>query len=149
LEIAGVIILITSAGGAYGAMIQHSGIGKAISVTTRQFEVHYLLLAWVIAAVMKIAQGSGTVAMITSSAIMATLIGPGVTLPYHPVYIFLAIGFGSMFISWMNDSGFWVVTRMSGFTEKEGLQTWTFLLATIAVAGLFQVMLLSWLLPLV
>jgi GntP family gluconate:H+ symporter len=49
----------------------------------------------------------------------------------------------------MNDSGFWVVTRMSGFTEKEGLQTWTFLLATIAVAGLFQVMLLSWLLPLV
>jgi GntP family gluconate:H+ symporter len=49
----------------------------------------------------------------------------------------------------MNDSGFWVVARMSGFTEKEGLQTWTVLLATIALVGLLQVMLLSWLLPLV
>jgi GntP family gluconate:H+ symporter len=149
LEIAGVIILITGAGGAYGAMIQHSGIGKAISLATQKFSVPYILLAWIIAAVMKIAQGSGTVSMITSAAIMAALIGPGVNLPYHPVYIFLSIGFGSMFISWMNDSGFWVVTRMSGFTEKEGLRTWTFLLAIIALVGLLQVMLLSSILPLV
>lgn len=149
LEIAGVIILITSAGGAYGAMIQHSGIGKAISLTTEKFSVHYILLAWIIAAVMKIAQGSGTVSMITSAAIMAALIGPDVNLPYHPVYILLSIGFGSLFISWMNDSGFWVVTRMSGFTEKEGLQIWTVLLAIIALVGLLQVLLLSWILPLV
>jgi GntP family gluconate:H+ symporter len=149
LEIGGVIILITSAGGAYGAMIQHSGIGDAISLTTQKFNVHYLLMAWIIAVVMKTAQGSGTVSMITSSAIMAALIGPEVRLPYHPVYILLSIGFGSMFISWMNDSGFWVVARMSGFTEKEGLQTWTFLLAIIALVGLVQVMFLSWILPLV
>jgi GntP family gluconate:H+ symporter len=149
LEIGGVIILITSAGGAYGAMIQHSGIGNAISIATQKFNVHYILLAWIIAAVMKTAQGSGTVSMITSAAIMAALIGPEYNLPYHPVYILLSIGFGSMFIAWMNDSGFWVVARMSGFTEKEGLQTWTFLLATIALVGLLQVMLLSWLLPLV
>ncbi len=149
LEIAGVIILITSAGGAYGAMIQHSGIGKAISLTTQKFDVPYILLAWIIAAVMKIAQGSGTVSMITSAAIMAALIGPNANLPYHPIYILLSIGFGSLFISWMNDSGFWVVTRMSGFTEKEGLQTWTVLLAIIALVGLLQVMLLSWILPLV
>lgn len=149
LEIGGVIILITSAGGAYGAMIQHGGIGKAISLATQKFSVHYILLAWIIAAIMKIAQGSGTVSMITSAAIVAALIGPELNLPYHPVYILLSIGFGSMFISWMNDSGFWVVTRMSGFTEKEGLQTWTLLLAIIAVVGLLQVMLLSWILPLV
>ncbi len=149
LEVGGVIILITSAGGAYGAMIQHSGIGNAISLATQKFNVHYILLAWIIAAVMKIAQGSGTVSMITSAAIMAALIGPEFSFPYHPVYILLSIGFGSMFISWMNDSGFWVVARMSGFTEKEGLQTWTFLLAIIALVGLLQVMLLSWILPLV
>jgi GntP family gluconate:H+ symporter len=149
LEIGGVIILITSAGGAYGAMIQHSGIGNAISLATQKFNVHYILLAWMIAAVMKIAQGSGTVSMITSAAIMAALIGPEFNLPYHPVYILLSIGFGSMFISWMNDSGFWVVVRMSGFTEKEGLQTWTLLLAIIALVGLLQVMLLSWIFPLV
>lgn len=147
LEIGGVIILITSAGGAYGAMIAHSGIGKAIGLATQGFNVHYILLAWVIAAVLKIAQGSGTVSMISSAAIMASLIGPDVQLPYHPIYILLAMGFGSLFVSWMNDSGFWVVVRMSGFTEKEGLQTWTFLLAVISLVGLIQVLFLSWLFP--
>ena len=68
LEIAGMIILITSGGGAYGAMIKHSGIGEAIKIATANFQVHYLFLAWIIAAVMKTAQGSGTVAMITTSS---------------------------------------------------------------------------------
>ena len=149
LEVGGIIILITSAGGAYGAMIQHSGIGDAIRMATEGFKMHYILLAWMISSVFKIAQGSGTVAMITSSAIMAALLGPEPQLPYHPIYILLSIGFGSLFISWMNDSGFWVVVRMSGFSEKEGLQTWTFLLAIIAVVGLLQVLFLSWLFPLV
>ncbi|NND32853.1 MAG: gluconate transporter [Saprospiraceae bacterium] len=149
LEVAGIIILITSAGGAYGAMIKHSGIGDAIGLATEGFNVHYIVLAWLIAAVMKIAQGSGTVAMITAAAIMAALIGTEAQLPYHPIYILLSIGFGSLFISWMNDSGFWVVTRMSGFTEKEGLQVWTFLLAIIALVGLFQLLLFSWIFPLV
>lgn len=149
LEVGGIIILITSAGGAYGAMIKHSGIGDAINLATAGFHVHYIILAWMIAAVMKIAQGSGTVSMITSAAIMAALIGPEPQLPYHRIYILLSIGFGSLFISWMNDSGFWVVVRMSGFTEKEGLQTWTFLLAIIALVGLLQVLLLSWIFPLV
>jgi GntP family gluconate:H+ symporter len=149
LEVAGVIILITSAGGAYGAMIQHSGIGNAISLATAGLNVHYILLAWLIAAVMKIAQGSGTVSMITTAAIMAALIGAEFRLPYHPVYILLSIGFGSLFVSWMNDSGFWVVARMSGLTEKEALQTWTLLLAIISLVGLLQVLFLSWLFPLV
>jgi GntP family gluconate:H+ symporter len=149
LEIAGVIILITSAGGAYGAMIKHSGIGDAISLTTAGFNVNYILLAWMIAAAMKIAQGSGTVSMIATAAIMAALIGPNEQLPYHPVYILLSIGFGSLFISWMNDSGFWVVARMSGFTEREALQTWTVLLGILALVGLFQVLLMSWIFPLV
>lgn len=149
LEVAGVIILITSAGGAFGAMIQHSGIGNAISLSTQGFNVHYILLGWIIGAVMKIAQGSGTVSMITSSAIMAALIGPEFQLPYHPVYILLSIGFGSLFISWMNDSGFWVVARMSGFTEKEALRTWTFLLAILSLVGLVEVLLLAWIFPFV
>ncbi len=148
LEIAGIIILITSAGGAFGAMIKHSGIGDAIALATESFHIHHLLLAWIIAAVMKTAQGSGTVSMITSSSIMFALIGTGTDLPYHPIYILLAIGFGSTFISWMNDSGFWVVAKMSGFTEKEALQTWTVTLAVISVVGLAQVMLVAWILPL-
>jgi gluconate:H+ symporter, GntP family len=149
LEVAGIIILITSAGGAYGAMIQHSGIGNSINEMLENFHMPYLLLAWIIAAVMKIAQGSGTVAIITSSAIMAALIGQETQLPYHPIYILLSIGFGSLFISWMNDSGFWVVSRMSGFTEKEGLKTWTLLLAILALVGLTEVLIFSWIFPLV
>ncbi len=75
LEVGGIIILITSAGGAYGAMIKHSGIGDAISHATEGFNISYILLGWMIAAVMKIAQGSGTVSMITASAIMTAIIG--------------------------------------------------------------------------
>ena len=148
LEIAGIIILITSAGGAFGAMIKHAGIGNAIEYATQDFDVHYLLLAWFIAALMKTAQGSSTVAMITTASIMVALIGTGADLPYHPIYVLLAIGFGALVISWMNDSGFWVVAKMSGFTEKEALKTWTVLLALIGVAGLVQVMVFSTILPL-
>ncbi|MEM8890941.1 MAG: SLC13 family permease [Bacteroidota bacterium] len=147
LEIAGVIILITAAGGAFGSMIKLSGIGTAIEAATENFSIHYLLLAWFIAAVMKTAQGSSTVAMITAASIMLSLVGDGADLPYNMLYVFLAIGFGSGFISWMNDSGFWVVSKMSGFTEKEALQTWTVVLATFSLIGLVQVMIFSYVLP--
>ena len=148
LEIAGIIILITSAGGAFGAMIKHSGIGNAIEVATMGFNINYIVLAWIIAAVMKTAQGSSTVAMITTSSILVALIGDGSSLPYHPIYILMGIGFGSGFISWMNDSGFWVVAKMSGFKEKEALQTWTVVLATMAIVGLVETVLMSWIIPL-
>ncbi|WP_154852198.1 GntP family permease [Cyclobacterium xiamenense] len=149
LEIGGLIILITSAGGAYGAMIGHTGIGEAIRLSSENLQLHYIPLAWLIAAVLKTAQGSGTVAMISSAAIISALIGDGSELPYHPVYLLMAMGFGSLFVSWMNDSAFWVVARMSGLTEKEALKTWTFLLAIISLAGMLQVWLLSWIVPLI
>lgn len=149
LEIGGLIILITSAGGAYGAMIGQSGIGDAIKQATAGLDLHLVPLAWLIAAVLKTAQGSGTVAMISSAAIITALVGNNFDLPYHPVYLLMAMGFGSLFVSWMNDSAFWVVARMSGLTEKEALKTWTFLLAIISLAGMLQVWLLTWIIPLV
>lgn len=149
LEIAGIIILITSAGGAFGAMIKHSGIGMSIEALTQNFQISLIILAWLIAAVMKTAQGSSTVSMITSASIMLAIMGTGVDLPYHPMYILLSIGFGALFISWMNDSGFWVVAKMSGFTEKEALSTWTILLAIISLVGLAQVLVTSWIFPFV
>ena len=149
LQIAGVIILITCAGGAFGAMIRHAGIGEAVEWATSSFQINYVVLAWLIAAVMKIAQGSGTVSMITTSGIMFAIIGDGSSLEYHPIYILLAIGFGAMFISWMNDSGFWVVAKMSGFSERETLKTWSFVLAAMGLVGLVQTLIMSMLLPLV
>ena len=96
---------------------------------------------------MKIAQGSGTVSMITTSVMMAGVLTETGPLPYHPIYIFAAIGFGSLAISWMNDSGFWVVGRLSGFTEKETLKSWTVMLASVAVFGLIQTLILATILP--
>ena len=147
LSTAGVIILITSAGGAFGAMIKHSGVGRSVEALAEAMNLNYILLAWLLSSIMKIAQGSGTVAMITTSLMMAEIVGDGSALPYHPMYIFLAIGFGSFTLSWMNDSAFWVVGRLSGFTEKETLLTWTKLLGAMSVAGIAQLLLVSSIFP--
>ncbi|MEM8487337.1 MAG: gluconate transporter [Bacteroidota bacterium] len=149
LQIAGIIILITCAGGAFGAMIKLAGIADAVAWATADFQISFILLGWVTAAVMKIAQGSGTVAMITASSIMFAIIGDGSTLSYHPIYVLMAIGFGAMFISWMNDSGFWVVAKLGGFTEKETLRTWTVMLGLIGLVGLLQLLIAAAIFPMV
>lgn len=146
LETAGMIILITSAGGAFGLMLRNAGVGDAIQALVKGKEVNLILLSWVVAGVIRVAQGSATVAMLTTAAMLAPLLTPA--LPYHPVYIFLSIGFGAMICSWMNDSGFWVVGRLSGFTEKETLRTWTVIVTINSVVGLVVTMLGAWLLPL-
>jgi GntP family gluconate:H+ symporter len=146
---AAVIILITAAGGAFGAMIGHIGIGDALreQVGTSASGTVLILLAFGISSLMKISQGSTTVAVITASAIMFGVVD-GLALPYHPLYLFLAIGFGGMVFSWMNDSGFWIVGRMAGFDERETFQTWTLGFGLAGLVGLLQVLLFSQLLPL-
>jgi GntP family gluconate:H+ symporter len=148
LEMAGVIILITAAGGAFGAMIRHSGVGDVIAALARGHGLNFVLLAWGVTAVIRLAQGSATVAMVTGVGLMAAIIGDGSALPFHPIYLFLAIGFGSMIGSWMNDSGFWVVGKLSGFTERETLMTWTVLTTFVSVVGLIEVLLASFIIPL-
>jgi GntP family gluconate:H+ symporter len=139
LEVAGVIILITSAGGAYGTMIKNSGVGDSVRVMAEGSAVNYVLLAWVLSAVIRVAQGSATVAMITASSIMLSIAGP-TGFGVHTLYIFLAVGYGATILSWMNDSGFWVISRLGGLTEGETLRTWTVLLTVISIAGLVQVL---------
>ena len=148
LMTAGSIILITGAGGAYGGMIRLSGVGQCIADFAKTFEISYILLAWGITALIRIAQGSATVAMMTGAGLMASIIGGGISLSYHPCYLFLAIGFGSITLSWMNDSGFWVVQKLSGLNEKEMLKTWSLLLTVISVCGLMISLLGSVLIPL-
>lgn len=143
---AGVIILIASAGGAFGFMLKNAGVGEAIKALADGREVNLILLAWTVSAVIRIAQGSATVAMITTSAMIYPMLSEG-GLPYHPLYIYLAIGFGSKMLSWMNDSGFWTVSKLSGFTEKETLQSWTLIVSTISVTGLVLTLITAKLLP--
>jgi H+/gluconate symporter-like permease len=148
---AGVIILITSAGGAFGLMLKNAGVGEAVKalVGNDVSGTQLLLLSWVVAGVIRIAQGSATVAMLTTAAMIYPIMSGGAALPYHSVYIFMAIGFGAMICSWMNDSGFWVVGKLSGFTEKETLKTWTVALTVNSVSGLVVCLVFSKLVPLI
>jgi GntP family gluconate:H+ symporter len=143
---AGVIILIASAGGAFGAMLRHAGVGEVSAVLARHWELNLVFLGWAISAVIRVAQGSATVAMITASAILYPIV-QAERPPYHVMYVFLAIGFGSKMISWMNDSGFWTVSKLSGFTETETLKSWTVLVTVGSLVGLVQCLVLSKLLP--
>ncbi len=151
IEMAGVIILITSAGGAFGLMLRNAGVGDAIKDAAMGYQVNVVLLSWLVAAVIRVAQGSATVAMLTTSAMVFPMVDPaaGAALAFHPMYVYLAIGFGAFTCSWMNDSGFWVVNRLSGMTETETLKTWTVMLTAVSVLGLLMTMVLSWLVPLV
>ncbi len=149
LSTAGVIILITSAGGAFGLMLRNAGVGEAIQGAVAGREVNLIFLSWFVAAVIRIAQGSATVAMLTTSAMIYGIIRDGPPLPYHPLYLFLAIGFGAKMLSWMNDSGFWVIGKLSGLTEAETLKSWTVLVSTISVVGLIECLIFSKLLPFV
>lgn len=146
LEMAAAIVLITSAGGAFGAMIKLLGIGEAVQALTEGPGIDLVLLAWILAAIVRVAQGSATVAMMTSGAIMMS-VAPAAG-GVHPVYVYLAIGYGSFFCSWMNDSGFWLVSRLGGLTEREALRSWTVLVSGISVAGLVLTWIASRLLPL-
>ena len=107
----------------------------------------FLVLGFLLASVLKVAQGSGTVSMIVGSSMMAAIVTPG-ELGFHPVYLATAIGAGSMVGSWMNDSGFWIFAKMGGLTETEALKSWTLLLVVMGLVALASTMLLAWLLPL-
>jgi len=143
----GVVILITAAGASFGTMLQQTNIAARIGGLAEQFEITGLMvlpMAFFVTALIRTAQGSATVSMITSVGIFA---GMAATLPFHPVYLAMAIGCGSKPFPWMNDSGFWVINRMSGMTIRESIRSVSFLMTVMAIDGLVAVMLLAWLFP--
>ena len=143
----GVVILITAAGASFGTMLQQTNIAASIRELAEQYKITGLMvlpMAFLVTAVVRTAQGSATVSMITSGGIFA---GMAATLPFHPVYLAMAIGCGSKPFPWMNDSGFWVINRMSGMTIGETIRSVSFLMTAMAIDGLIAVMLLAWLFP--
>lgn len=134
LKQAGVVLLITGAGGAFGAVIQATNIGEVLiaGLTEGQSSTMLILcLTFGIGVLFRVAQGSGTVASITAMTIMAS-VAPSAGC--HPVYIALAALAGGNFIGHVNDSGFWVVTNLSGASVTGGLKTYTW--NTITLAGM-------------
>ncbi|MBX3442099.1 MAG: gluconate permease [Planctomyces sp.] len=146
----GLIILITAAGSAFGAMLRVAQVGDAIRELFggQSSGLAMLFLGFGISALLKVAQGSSTAAMIIASGMMPGLL-TGVDLPFDIVYLATAIGSGAMVGSWMNDSGFWIFAKMGGLTEREALCTWTPLLAALGVVSMTVTVILATLLPLV
>lgn len=146
----GMIILITAAGGAFGAMLKAAEINKPIEAMLPSDSGGLVLLGLgaLISLVMKIAQGSSTVSMITASSMIAGMMTPGTVLGFHPVYLATAIGGGAMIGSWMNDSGFWIFVKIMGLTEVEGLKTWTVMLALLGICSVTISFVMAVVLPL-
>lgn len=126
LKSAGMVLLITGAGGAFGSVIKATGIGdilvSTIGINGSKSIIPAILLAFFIGFIFRVAQGSGTVAGITSMNIMST-VAP--MIPVHPVYIAMACLAGGNSVGHVNDSGFWVVTNLSKFSVTGGLKTYT------------------------
>ncbi|UCD51824.1 MAG: hypothetical protein JSW27_04155 [Phycisphaerales bacterium] len=148
----GVIILITAAGGAFGAMLRAAGIQTSVEQyigSGQQAGILILLLAFGVAVLIKFAQGSGTVSMITTASMFAAMGITAEMLGCNLVYLAMAIGCGSLVGDWMNNSGFWIFSRMSVLTETETLKTWTVLTAALGMTGLAFTILFAKLIPLV
>jgi len=143
------IILITAAGAAFGGVLRQTGIAGAIAeIGGAQAGWTTLLIAFLVTMLVRTAQGSATVAMITAAPIANAFLDAG-DLGFHPVYLALAIGCGSKPIPWMNDSGFWVITRMTGMKESETLKIVTPMMSLMGVVGLVVTLIAAWLVPLV
>jgi GntP family gluconate:H+ symporter len=140
------IIIITGCGGAFGYVLQNSGIGDVIKNNLTGAQSLSILFPIIIAASLKTAQGSGTVAIIAGASLMAPLLSPlGMESASARALVVVSLGAGGMIASHANDSYFWVVTQMSGMTVNQGYKLQT--LGTLTV-GLFT-SLAVWLLSLI
>ena len=133
---AGIIILITGAGGVLKQMLIDSGIGQVMAESMANSPLPPILLAWIIAAVVRVTQGSATVAMITAASIIAPIITEfGLNDPQRALVV-ISIASGATLLSHVNDSGFWLVGKYLGMNEKQTLQSWTVMESIIAFCGL-------------
>jgi GntP family gluconate:H+ symporter len=140
-----VILLIIAAGGAFGGVLQQTGIAAEVATHFQGAHGIALPMVFLVTALVRTAQGSATVAMITAAPIAKALLAGGA--PIHPVYFAIAIGCGSKPFPWMNDAGFWIITRLSGLREEQTLRTISPMMSIQGVAGLILTMLFAWLWP--
>jgi GntP family gluconate:H+ symporter len=130
---AGPILLITGAGGAFGSLIGASGISNVLVSSLSSLHLSLLLLGFLLCAILRAAQGSATVAIVTASSILAKVVGPAGA---HPLTVGLAICCGGMCGSFPNDSGFWVVSRFGGLSVPQTLKAWTLCSTIGGITGL-------------
>ena len=135
------IVLIIGAGGGFKQMLVASGVGNAIGQMALHAQISPILLAWLVAGLIRIATGSATVATITGAGIVAPLatMVPGV----NRELLVLATGAGSLILSHVNDAGFWLVKQYFNMSVAETFKTWTVMETLISVVAIIFIMLLS------
>ncbi|MFD6140807.1 gluconate:H+ symporter [Promicromonospora sp. NPDC060271] len=135
------ILLIVGAGGGFKQTLVDSGVGEVIASGIADAGITPLLAGWLVAALIRIATGSATVATITAAGIMAPL-AAGLE-PTHAALLVLAIGAGSVFLSHVNDAGFWLVKEYFGMTVGQTFKTWSLMESVLSVVALLVVLLLG------
>ncbi|MEA5666096.1 permease DsdX [Stenotrophomonas sp. ATCM1_4] len=135
------ITLLVGAGGGLNGILVHTGVASEIIGLSQRFDLSPLLMGWTMAALMRIATGSATVAMTTASGIVAPI---AAAMGYaHPELLVLATGAGSVVLSHVNDGGFWLVKEYFNMSVAQTFKTWTVLETLISVTALLLVMALS------
>ncbi|MFZ3559530.1 MULTISPECIES: GntP family permease [unclassified Streptomyces] len=129
------ILLVVGAGGVFGAVLQASGIAQALSDTFSSIGLPIMVLAYLISLVLRVAQGSATVAIVTTAGIVGPLLQAGDYSQPYTALVIMAISAGSIFASHVNDGGFWMVSKYFGISERDTLRTWTVLESVLSVAG--------------
>ncbi|WP_426736049.1 GntP family transporter [Glutamicibacter sp. 2E12] len=132
---AAIVILVTGAGGVFGKVLTESGIGTVLAESLAAAGLPIIVMAFILAAILRASQGSATVAIITTTGLLAAAVEAGDFSTVQTVLILVAVGFGAFGLSHVNDSGFWIVTRFLGLSVAEGLRTWTVLTTVLGVAG--------------
>ncbi|MFF0382570.1 GntP family permease [Streptomyces sp. NPDC004286] len=135
LKPVGNILLVVGAGGVFGAVLKASGVAQALSDTFNGVGLPVIVLAYLISLVLRVAQGSATVAIVTTAGIVAPLLAEGDHSQAFTALVIMAISAGSIFASHVNDGGFWMVAKYFGITERDTLKTWTVLESVLSVAG--------------
>ncbi|CAB0488170.1 GntP family permease [Corynebacterium diphtheriae] len=136
------VVLITGAGGMFGGVLRTSGIGDALADSMSDLGVPVILGCWLVAAILRLAQGSATVALTTAAALMAPAVAAGGYSESQIALMVLASAAGSVFAGHVNDSGFWLVGRLMGMDVATTLRTWTLNQALVGAVGFVFVLVL-------
>lgn len=143
LEPTGMILLVTACGGVLRYMLQNSGLGDVIGNAVASASLPLVLVAFIVAALVRISVGSATVAMTMAAGIIAAMPGIGELSPLYLACVTAAIAGGSTVCSHFNDSGFWLVKSLVGMDEKTTLKTWTIMETLVGSVGFLVALIIS------
>lgn len=140
LSSAGVVLLITGMGGGLGNVLGLAGAGDALLAAIQTVNIHPILFIWLVSALMKLAQGSGTVAMITSVGLIAPIIA---SIDVEPVLIAMAAFSGTLMFAHVNDSAFWITAKIGGLSTEGGLKIYSLVCGILAIISLLLIFALN------